>query len=287
MQNTTEQHNTGTRSQGTETEINIVQANPKRSFLIFMLGGFILMTAIVFAGLYIDEITAVLLEKPAPPPTTVAQQPAKSAATLDSIAASLKVPDDKALAIREGLILWLKADALANAKDSSAIAVLPDAADKGNHAKQPVPGSQPSYIAQGINGKPVLRFDGIDDHFFLGNLGGDSIETTIIMVWGKPTAGGSPYQRLYSSSGTNIDYMSHGAVFIPQTADQGVGATPYQINIDVKPIADLRNFYIGRLNANAEQYFFGDLAEILVYTRKLSVTEQQSVKEYLQKKYSL
>jgi hypothetical protein len=286
MQNTTEQHNTETRSQGTGTEINIVHTNSKSSFLIFMLGGFIFMLGIVFAGLYIDEITAVMLEKPAPPPTTVAAQPNKASVSLDSVAASMTVADDKALDIREGLTLWLKADALANMKDST-VAVLPDAAGKSNHAKQPVPGSQPSYIANGINGKPVLRFDGTDDYYFFGDLAGDSTATTIFMVWGKPTDGGAPYQRVYSSSANNIDYLSHGAVFIPQTANNGVGATPMQINIDVKPAADLRNFYIGRLNASPEQFFFGDLAEILVYTRALSVKEQQSVKEYLQKKYSL
>lgn len=286
MQNTTEQHNTETRSQGTGTEINIVQTNPKRSFLLFMLGGFIFMTAVVFAGLYIDEITVVMLDNPAPPPTTMAAQSNKASVSLDSIAASITVADDKALEIREGLLLWLKADALTNMKDSS-VAVLPDAAGKNNHAKQPVSGSQPSYVANGINGKPVMRFDGKDDYFFFGDIAGDSTPATIIMVWAKPIDGGGPYQRLYSSSSTNIDYLSHGAVFIPQTANEGAGAAPPQINIDVKPIVDLRSFYIGRLNASPEQFFFGDLAEILVYTRTLSAKEQQSVKEYLQKKYSL
>lgn len=287
MQNTTEQHNTETRSQSTGTEINIVRTNPKSSFLVFMLGGFVVMTAIVFAGLYIDQITTVLLDNPAPAPATGAVQPNRATATLDSIAASLTVADDKALSVREGLLFWLKADALTDAKDSSSVAVIPDAAGRNNHAKQPVTGSQPLYIAGALNGKPALRFDGTDDHFFLGSLGGDSVATTIFMVWAKPLAGGGPYQRVYSSSGTDIDYLSHGAVFIPQTSNEGVGAAPAQISIDAKSVTDLRNFYIGRLNASPEQFFFGDLAELIVYSRTLSDQEQQSVKTYLQQKYRL
>ena len=50
---------------------------------------------------------------------------------------------------------------------------------------------------------------------------------------------------------------------------------------------DLRNFYLGRLNASPEQFYRGDLAEILVYTRVLSPKEQQSVETYLKTKYGL
>lgn len=284
MQNMSEQQTTSHRISDADNSNNGTPAPSRGSFALFMVAGFIAMTAIVFTGLYIDQITPVLLPEAAPPPQT--QAAAVTPVALDSLAAMLKIADDTALEIRDGLTLWLKADALADSNNNKPAAIFPDASGKQLHAKQPTPAGQPLYIANAINGKPALRFDGIDDYYFLGTVG-DSTPATIFSVWAKPNEGGGAYQRVYSSSGTNIDYTSSGAAFIPPTANNGIAASGPQIQMDIAPIMDLRNFYIGRLNANAEQFYFGDLAELIIYKRQLTATEQQSVKTYLQKKYSL
>ncbi len=284
MQNTSEQQPNETRVQDVGTTINLQPANNKGNFLIFLLAGFIVMTSIVFTGLYIDDVTAVILDKPkAPSPST---QITPSKAALDSLAAAMAVPDDKALEVRDQLVVWLKADALTKAKNNDSIQILPDASARHLNALQPAAASQPLYIANALNGKPVLRFDGVDDHYFLGSIS-DTTPASIFVVWQKLKAGGNQYQRLYSSSGSNIDYQSKGAAFIPPTENTGVGAAPARMDVLIDTVMDLRNFYIGRLNASPEQFYFGDLAEILVYTRVLSPKEQQSVAAYLKNKYGL
>ncbi len=282
MQNTSEQQQ-NERVQDVGTTIHLQPARNKQNFLIFMLGGFIVMTAIVFAGLYIDDVTAVILDKPKPVPPAAAPAPL-SQAVIASMAAA--IPDDKALEVRDQLALWLKADALTKAKNNDSVQVLPDAGQRRTHALQVAPASQPLYIANALNGKPVLRFDGVDDHYFLGNLA-DTTPASIYMVWQKPAAGGNQFQRVISSSSTGIDYLSKGAFFIPSTEGTGVGTSPARIDVVVDTVMDLRNFYIGRLNASPEQFYYGDLAELLVYTRVLSPKERQSVEAYLKNKYGL
>lgn len=284
MQNMSEQQTTSHRISDAESSNNGTPTPSRGSFALFMLAGFIAITTIVFTGLYIDKITPALLPKAAPPPQT--QAVAVAPVSLDSIAATISIPDDPALTVRDGLTLWLKADAVADSNNSKPAPIFPDAGKNQLHAKQPTPAGQPLYIANAINGKPALRFDGKDDYYFLGTIS-DSTPATIFSVWAKPTEGGGAYQRVYSSSGTNIDYTSSGAAFIPPTANNGIAASGPQIQMDIAAIMDLRNFYIGRLNANAEQFYFGDLAEVIIYKRQLTVAEQQSVKAYLQHKYSL
>lgn len=283
MQNTSEQRHTDTHVRDVGTEIRIEPGNRKQSFLLFMAAGFVVITAIVFAGLYIDDVTSVILNKP----TVEHSAPSvPTTSSLDSLAATMTVADDKALEVREGLTVWLKADAFAASGTGDSVQILPDASGMSNHALQAAAEAQPTFVANAINGKPVLRFDGQNDHFFLGNLG-DSTAATIIAVWAKPTACGGMYQRIYSSSGSNIDYLSKGAALIPPTENNGTGAAPPQINVLTDKVMDLRNFYIGRLNASPEQFYCGDLAELLVYKRQLGPAEQQSVTAYLKTKYGL
>lgn len=279
-----EQQTTSHRVSHAESNTNGTPTPSRGSFALFMVAGFIVMTTIVVTGLYIDKITPLLLEEAAPPPQT--QATAVAPVSLDSIAATINVADDPALTVREDLTLWLRADALADSNNGKPVPIFPDASGKKLHAQQAAEAGQPLLVAQAINGKPALRFDGKDDFYFLGALS-DSTPATIFAVWAKPTEGGTAYQRVYSSSGTNIDYTSGGAAFIPPTANQGVGASTPQIQMDIAPMMDLRNFYVGRLNANAEQFYFGDLAELLIYKRQLTAAEQQAVKAYLQHKYGL
>lgn len=284
MQNTSEQQHSAPRSTSAGTDAKFQPSNSKINFLLFMLAGFILMISIVFAGLYIDGIAAALLGREkegleAPKPPTRQQ--------LDSMARAIQAPDDPGLTVREELILWLRADAITNVKDSATVAMVRDASTKHINALQEKPDAQPQYIAKGLNGKPVLRFDGTNDVYYLSSLTDSLTPATIYFVWQKPTSGGTPFQRIISSSSTGIDYMNKGAAFIPPTQNQGVGASPARIDTVTSQVMDLRNFYIGRLNMNTEQFYAGDLAEIIVYKRKIKPQEHEAIQAYLKKKYGL
>ncbi len=66
----------------------------------------------------------------------------------------------------EGLALWLKPDAGVTADASGAVSLWADQTSNGNNAGQRAEGSAdelPHWIANAVNGKPVVRFDGVDD----------------------------------------------------------------------------------------------------------------------------
>jgi PKD repeat protein len=62
-----------------------------------------------------------------------------------------------------GLVLWLKADALAGLADGAAVASWPDASGRCHHATQPAPGRRPVYREAAASGRPAVEFDAADD----------------------------------------------------------------------------------------------------------------------------
>jgi hypothetical protein len=66
----------------------------------------------------------------------------------------------KPVVAREGLKLWLKADAGVT-QNRGSVSRWIDQSGSNNHALQPDPQSQPSLIAAAIHGKPTLRFNGV------------------------------------------------------------------------------------------------------------------------------
>ncbi|MCS6809202.1 MAG: hypothetical protein RML40_10790, partial [Bacteroidota bacterium] len=122
---------------------------------------------------------------------------------------------------------------------------------------------------------------------------------------------GAAFQRLYSSGAYGTDYENAKAVPPGQPAVNGIYFSAFDPkgdgtdiidasghplgptmpptlhkNIAEQPV-DLRRFTIGRLNSGPVQYFSGQLGEILLYNRALSLEEQQKVETYLRTKYKL
>jgi hypothetical protein len=58
----------------------------------------------------------------------------------------------------DGLVLRLRA-ADVQAADGAAVATWPDGSVHGNDAVQPIPARRPVFVADGLNGRPVLRFN--------------------------------------------------------------------------------------------------------------------------------
>jgi predicted alpha-1,6-mannanase (GH76 family) len=54
---------------------------------------------------------------------------------------------------------WFKADAITNLANGTPVAVWADASGNGFNAIQPLSGNQPTYVAGGMNGQPVVRFN--------------------------------------------------------------------------------------------------------------------------------
>jgi hypothetical protein len=91
---------------------------------------------------------------------------------------------------RQGLVLWLRADAGAvtenelPAEDGQAVASWQDQSGGGRHVSQDATASRPRFILQGIADLPTLRFDGHDDllHNTTHNLVESGSPRTVLLV---------------------------------------------------------------------------------------------------------
>lgn len=68
-----------------------------------------------------------------------------------------------------GRALWLKADDIIGLNDGDAVSAWNDAAGNGVNATQSNSAKQPKWYSNVANGKPVVRFDGVDDYLSLGD----------------------------------------------------------------------------------------------------------------------
>src|SRR5205814_8881189 len=94
-----------------------------------------------------------------------------------SLAASWIIPASaQTLTVTNGLQLWLIADAGVTAGAGGKVTAWQDQSGNGNNAAQTTADMSPLLVNNAINGKPVLRFDGVDD--FLEVADSDSVSIT-------------------------------------------------------------------------------------------------------------
>jgi hypothetical protein len=295
---------------------NDTQTTSNRGLFAFVAVGLLVMAGVVWVAFYAeDTLMPMYLGKPlgktvmyTPRPVVVEPKPQRSALVPATLPAA---PDEPAMQVREGLVLWMRGDAVpANVQNGELLIAMPDASKARNDLKQPIPIARPRYVASSINNKPALRFDGVEDFLFVDNglAGGENAPpapgATIYAVWGRLDYGGSQqqpdgqtYQRLYSSGAMGTDYEKGGVYCNVHDPKDAVMLAPEKYYAPLTPPklekavfttpVDLRRFFIGRLNSGPVQFFSGDLAEMLVFRRVLTAQEQQQVETYLKTKYAL
>ena len=180
-----------------------------------------------------------------------------------------------------GLVLWLdgtdldgdgSTDSTAN---SSPLSSWTDKSVSGITVSQSGSNNQPLYKTSVFGTKPGIRFDGIDDFFNI-----DTVRTT--------TGGYHAFvvsQRLISGSGDSGAYLLKESGW-NIVASSGTGAySPFVAESFADNGATLSNLKIGRDPGNGLKDFGGDIGEILLFNRKLSLTEEQKVEGYLAHKW--
>jgi len=86
------------------------------------------------------------------------------------------------------LKLWLKADSLA-LSDGKPVATWSNSAMNSCHATQLIAGQQPLFKTNGLNGKPIVRFDGIDDYLTGAAFRMDGVDAFIVAKLDPSTGG--------------------------------------------------------------------------------------------------
>ncbi len=221
--------------------------------------------------------------------------------------------------VEDGLVGWF------DAWDES----FPDGAlvDTWGDAQQSDPAAMPTYVVDGINGGPVIRFDGIDDILLVEGFAGLT-DFDVFAVWQSPvlppTDGfthilrhgtedtenfeltyGSPYDiALHAaalSSGGEWAFAKFEAPAINtpylwnSTYESTLGDLTARTNGGVTTINDgaPRAPDVGAAvlaiggRAGPDRLFTGDIAEIVIYNRALDAMERDGVEEYLASKWGL
>lgn len=182
-----------------------------------------------------------------------------------------------------------------------------DLSSGANHATQATSSKRPAYKTAVLNGRPVVRFDGVDD--WIAATLALTQPYTVYIVAKSTTALG--YIMDGQATDTAVFQSNSGTVFRVATGitnlDQTVAnmLTAFHVIGGVFNGASSVNAYDGATitgnagagnataltlaanGARASGFVNGDFAEVIVYSRALSATERQKVERYLGRKYGL
>ena len=217
--------------------------------------------------------------------------------------------------------LWLKADAITGLSDGDPLSAdWTESSGNSRNASQSVSGERPSYQTNEFNGFPVIRFDGINDNLEnnysytvktafvvfrvntidqdnsqLGHIYGSYYEN--VHVAADPRAGavqnGFSFDGQINGAGGTARYALDGATFSglidndnsqPWTNDQ-----VHIVAVEFDESKPLTTQTIGGIavGAVANNYFGGDIAEIIVYQFDLNSARRTIVENYLAAKYNV
>ncbi|MFM6881720.1 MAG: hypothetical protein ACKPKK_13905, partial [Dolichospermum sp.] len=216
--------------------------------------------------------------------------------------------------------LWLDAaDSSTIILNGSTVSQWNDKSGNGRNAIQATAANQPAYTANGLNGKPVLTFDGIND-FLVSSTGTYGPNVSIFAVARQD--GGSSYQRIVnigngldhfgffgSFNGNFATFFGNGSQWNDTTANSpsiavtsarvlgvvnptsGSVATPYvdgiAQNTKTGTMGISNGVDIGAIQSPNTQFWFGIVAEIIIVNSAVTTTVRQLIEGYLAWKWEL
>lgn len=185
--------------------------------------------------------------------------------------------------LQGGLLLWLDASAENTLQQENG--VLTRWHDRRKNQLAAVAGAG-FRVTTGL-GRTVVHGNG-ESALDIGVLRRGKGEATILLVARSTSAAAKPWQRLFVSwSGTGPDWVSPNFSIMRPNANN---PTPFEPRIFVAEHRDavvLDNIRLAGSSRTASQSFIGDLAEVLVFDRRLRFDEFQAIQSYLRVKWSL
>ena len=228
--------------------------------------------------------------------------------------------------VTDGLVVWLSADAV-NTGDTNQVRIVGpdtfvkqwnDGSGNAHHATNATDADQPKYIASGLNGKPVLRFTGINDdagsELKLGDL--SAYFPAAGSMFAVSTINSDGRYSLFDNRNNDSRWVantwneSQPGVFVngrkgmtysswPQTGSHVFAmessSSIYRFVIDGTQIGSAgadyhngsgQNWTIGDRPGNGQQ-LNGDIPEFILYNRVLTAAEANLVGAYLAQRYAV
>lgn len=222
----------------------------------------------------------------------------------------------------EGVLLWLSGDDAAAGSRDGKVQKWENALAGNATATAVAPDKLPAVVANALNGHAVVRFDGTDQTLMSSvDIRPSGMPVgTVITVFNSTTGDPSPLRKLYGNDNggydraVGLDDRAAGTSYTVFTGTFVAGYfqlapnTTYVVVDEYSPkefsgwvngaatltriVTDwqddsLPNMYIGGTGTVYSEYWSGDLAEVIVYARKLSDAERTQVEDYLAQKYGV
>lgn len=225
----------------------------------------------------------------------------------------------------EGLLAWYRAESL-TLSDGAAVGSWTDSSGNGHTLSQSTASLKPLFYSKTgiINGKPVVRFDGTDDLMTPATTYIDQTKKLTAYALVKPSsvhdgviftsaASSGDFLRYRNNAGTlqvRTGVLSGGSVFdanaavaagnwarlavVMDATDSAAGAfTIYENNSSLgASTASVRTapdggLTFGSVPDGTQQWFNGDVAEIMIYEGAHTSTQRMEVDAYFTRKYAL
>lgn len=204
----------------------------------------------------------------------------------------------------------LHAPAMRGYADGDPVGTWSDLSGKGNNATQSTAGKKPSYQTNEINGWPVVRFDGSND--YLNNpYTGPGANFTFLVVSKSTTDKLSQSQIRFQTSAYVVYPWTNNGTASPVAIDANNGATAglatgftttFTVNSYVSTASSTNGrqsytngslnaqgntgagelvdtLYIGASGFFATEYFSGDIASLLIFSRNISPALRQRIQQ--------
>jgi hypothetical protein len=215
-----------------------------------------------------------------------------------------------------GAVMWLDADSL-QLENGARVGHWPDVSGTGNHALQPDVARQPTLITGATpSGRPVVRFSGASpfQHLTVQGMGPYHPPNTIFLVWKINQNSGAdqqPLDGLSDPTRVRVGFQQNPARVFAHSGGtfpnlQKAMTVPFPAYIMMTSVFDtsagflrvdgvlesqnatgdipITGFTIGR-RFTESQALFGDIAEVIVFDRRLDEAEIEQVESYLHVKW--
>jgi len=209
-----------------------------------------------------------------------------------------------------GMRLWLKADDGPLAT-TQGISVWQDRSGLGNDAMQLTGANRPQLVANYLNGRPVVRFNGTSSSLNLPNFMSGATAGEMFVV--LKTASATQSQPAWDFGGSYMsDYPSNGGLIYESFGSASGQRIPVPTALNAYQLYEVSaqvNNWQARFNGALEYsttsnsveftttpslggiagtgFFAGDIAEFIIYDHVLTTQERETVNTYLGSKYAL
>ena len=201
----------------------------------------------------------------------------------------------------DGLRMWLRADEGITTDANGNVSHWDDQSNSNNDMSQGAEPLRPTFVADGINGRPSLRYDGTDDVlWFTSRI--SNIRTVFWVLREAPEAtedyhfvlGDSVYadfhggrNSIWGSSNSSVAVRNgltwlNGELINGTTTERPTVASV--LSVITQGSVRANNLSKDRSGA---RYWWGDVGEVIIYDRPLTDDERQSVEDYLVAKFQI